>query len=219
VCQGVLQSKTGLFVSDTSLTIDALTQLDQVTDSELVAQAKQDADVFGQLYERYVDKIYNYMYYRTGNHHDAEDLTAKAFYQALTHIDRYVDRGLPFSAWLYRIAHNLVANWYRSRSRRQVITLDEVTASALQHPGDIPEKSLEHQDDHRLLLRLIRRMPEDRQQLVILKFVNQLSNQEIGQIMGRSEGAIKSLYHRTLLALREQWGDERVSDEEFLNGE
>ncbi len=207
----------GLFVSDTSPAIDASTQL-VPSDSELVAQAKQDSAVFGQLYERYVDKIYNYMYYRTGNHYDAEDLTARAFYQALTHIDRYVDRGLPFSAWLYRIAHNLVANWYRSQSRRQVINLDEVTASALRHPGDVPEKSLEHQDDHRLLLRLLRRMPDDRQQLVILKFVNQLSNLEIGQIMGRSEGAIKSLYHRTLLALREQWLKERESDEEFWDG-
>lgn len=208
----------GLFVGDTSPAIDAPIQSNQFDDSELVVQAKQDSNAFGQLYERHVDKIYNYMYYRTGSHYDAEDLTARAFYQALTHIDRYVDRGLPFSAWLYRIAHNLVANWYRAQSRRQVITLDEVTASALQHPGDMPEKSLEHQDDHRLLLRLIRRMPADRQQLVILKFVNQLSNQEIGQIMGRSEGAIKSLYHRTLLALREQWLKERESGEEFLNG-
>ena len=187
---------------------------DTLTESELVSQAQEDPQAFGKLYEIYVDKIYNYMYYRTGNHHDAEDLTAKAFYQALTHIDRYVDRGLPFSAWLYRIAHNLVANWYRARSRRQVITLDELTASAVYHSLDtLPEKELESRDDQRSLLRLIRRMPEDRQQLVILKFVHQLSNQEIGQVMGRSEGAIKSLYHRTLLALREQWATEIASSE------
>ena len=184
------------------------------SESELVSQAKEDPEAFGKLYELYVEKIYNYMYYRTGNHHDAEDLTAKAFYQALTHIDRYVDRGLPFSAWLYRIAHNLVANWYRARSRRKVITLDELTTSTVYHSQDtLPEKELESQDDQRSLLRLIRRMPEDRQQLVILKFVHQLSNQEIGQVMGRSEGAIKSLYHRTLLALREQWAAEKASSE------
>lgn len=205
-------------VSDTSQTRDAVSQPDQVSDAELVARARHDPDAFGQLYERYVDKIYNYMYYRTGSHYDAEDLTAKVFYQALMHVKRYVERGLPFSAWLYRIAHNLVANWYRSKNR-QVINLDEMTASALQHPGEIPEKSFEHQDEQRLLLRLIRRLPEDRQQLVILKFVNQLSNQEIGQIMGRSEGAIKSLYHRTLLTLRELWIQERPSDKEFLPDE
>lgn len=183
---------------------------DTALETELVSQAKSDPEAFGRLYELYVGKIYNYMYYRTGNPHDAEDLTARAFYQALTHIKHYVDRGLPFSAWLYRIAHNLVANWYRARSRRNVITLDEITATALLYHSDAPpDKVLESEDDQRLLLRLIRRMPEERQQLVILKFVEQLSNQEIGQIMGRSEGAIKSLYHRTLLSLREQWDAEQ----------
>lgn len=181
---------------------------------ELVSRARSDPEAFGQLYELYVDRIYNYMYYRTGNHHDAEDLTAKAFYQALTHIGRYVDRGLPFSAWLYRIAHNLVANWYRARSRRKVITLDELATVYHPQTDAPPDRTMELQDDQRLLLRLLRRMPDDRQQLVILKFVQQLSNQEIGQIMGRSEGAIKSLYHRTLLTLREQWEAEKASSEE-----
>ena len=155
-----------------------------------------------RLYERYVDKIYNYVYYRTGNHHDAEDLTAKTFYQALRHIHRYQDRGLPFSAWLYRIAHNLVANWHRDHSRRKVIALDEM---ALVSQSPHPETGLEYQDDERRLLRMLRHQPADRQQLLILKFVEQMSNREIAQIMGRTEGAIKSLYHRTLLALREAW--------------
>jgi RNA polymerase sigma-70 factor (ECF subfamily) len=175
-------------------------------ESELVVRAKEDPEAFGQLYERYVDKIFNYIYYRTGNHHDAEDLTARTFYQALKHVHRYVNRGVPFSAWLYRIAHNLVANWHRDRSRRQVIALDEI---ALTMPRQNPESDLESEDDQRLLMRLIRRMPDDRQQLLILKFVEQMSNQEIAQIMGRSEGAIKSLYHRTLLALREAWVSEK----------
>ena len=172
------------------------------SESELVSRAKEDPEAFGQLYARYVGKIYSYMYYRTGNHHDAEDLTANTFHKALKHMHRYVDRGFPFSAWLYRIAHNLVANWHRDRSRRQVISLDEVTLS-MQRPN--LESALELQDDQRLLLRLIRHMPTDRQQLLILKFVEAMSNRDIAQIMGRSEGAIKSLYHRTLLALREAW--------------
>ena len=133
-------------------------------------------------------------------------LTANTFHKALKHIHRYVDRGYPFSAWLYRIAHNLVANWHRDRSRRQIISLDEIVLSA-QRP--VLDNVLELQDDQRLLLRLIRRMPADRQQLLILKFLESMSNREIAQIMGRSEGAIKSLYHRTLLALREAWSKER----------
>ena len=71
-------------------------------------------------------KIYNYIYYRTGNHHDAEDLTARTFYRALLNMDGYVDRGVPFSAWLYRIAHNLVANWHRDQSRRKIISLEDI---------------------------------------------------------------------------------------------
>jgi RNA polymerase sigma-70 factor (ECF subfamily) len=177
------------------------------TESELVDRAKEDPEAFGQLYERYVDKIYNYVYYRTGNHHDAEDLTAKTFYQALRHIHRYVNRGLPFSAWLYRIAHNLVANWHRDHSRRQVIALDEI---ALVSSKPHPEDTLALEDDQRKLLRMIRHMPEDRQHLLILKFVEQMSNREIAQIMGRSEGAVKSLYHRTLLALRDSWVSEQA---------
>jgi len=180
-----------------------------LSESELVARAKEDPEAFGQLYERYVDKIYSYMYYRTGNHHDAEDLTAKTFYQALKHLHRYVDRGFPFSAWLYRIAHNLMANFHRNRSRRQVIPIDEISLAT--HRA-APENTVELQDDQRLLLRLIRHMPDDRQQLIILKFVELMSNREIAQIMGRSEGAIKSLYHRTLLSLRETWAAEKESE-------
>jgi RNA polymerase sigma-70 factor, ECF subfamily len=175
-------------------------------ESELVSRAKRDPEAFGELYEKYVEKIYSYIYYRTGNHHDAEDLTARTFFRALSHLHRYQDRGLPFSAWLYRIAHNLVANWHRDRSRRQVIALDEI---ALTSPRIDPESRLELEDDQRRLLRLIRHESPDRQQLIILKFVERMSNREIAQIMGRSEGAIKSLYHRTLLALREAWASAR----------
>ncbi len=172
------------------------------SEAELVLRARDDPEVFGQLYELYVNQIYSYVYYRTGNHHDAEDLTAKTFYQALRHIGHYQDRGLPFTAWLYRIAHNLVANWHRDRSRRQIIALDEI-ALISQRPG--PETRMESQDDQRMLMHLIRHLSEERQHLLILKFVEQMSNREIADIMGRTEGAIKSLYHRTLLALRDEW--------------
>ena len=184
-----------------------------LSEKELVSRAKTDPEAFGQLYEQYVDKIYSYMYWRTSNQYDAEDLTAKVFYKALKHIHRYQDRGLPFSAWLYRIAHNLLANWYRDHSRRQVISLDTIAAT-LEHNQEEPEHALALEDDQRLLLRLIRRLADDRQHLLILKFVEKMSNREIGQVLGRSEGAIKSLYHRTLLALRDAWEAEIASSEE-----
>jgi len=176
-----------------------------IKDDEVLSKASQgDLDAFGLLYEQNVDRIFNYIYYRTGNVNDAEDLTARVFQRALHHIRTYTDRGVPFSAWLYRIAHNLVANWHRDRSRRQEIPLHE---APLVSKGDHPESTLVRTQEQEALLRMIRSLPSERQQLLILKFVDHLSNSEIGSIMGRSEGAVKSLYHRTLLSLRDQIGD------------
>lgn len=171
-------------------------------EAELVARAKADPEAFGELYERYVRPIYNYVYYRTGNVQDAEDLTARVFQRASQHLPRYTDRGLPFSAWLYRIAHNAVANWHRDESRRQALPLNGAALTDLH--ADAPEDAWEAQRRQELLLCAIRRLPGERQQLLILKFVEQLSNAEIGLIMNRSEGAVKSLYHRTLQALRDE---------------
>lgn len=171
--------------------------------------SKGDREAFGQLYERYIDRIFNYVYYRTGNIHDAEDLTARVFQRAMNHIHNYTDRGVPFSAWLYRIAHNLVANWHRDRGRRQEIPLSDLPV--VPSKDDRPEASLVRSQEQDALLKLIRQLPPERQTLLILKFVENLSNAEIGKIMGRSEGAVKSLYHRTLLALRDQLGDQNIS--------
>jgi RNA polymerase sigma-70 factor (ECF subfamily) len=112
-----------------------------------------------------------------------------------------VQRGAPFSAWLYRIAHNLVANWHRDHSRRKVVSLEDVNLSPPLREG--PQHLAEQREEENELLAAVRRLPADRQQLLILKFVEEMSNTQIGLVMGRSEGAIKSLYHRTLLSLRE----------------
>lgn len=172
-----------------------------LSDSELVELAKGNKEAFGVLYERYVEKIYKYIFYRTGNHHDAEDLTAGVFFRAMAHIENYTERGVPFQAWLYRIAHNLMANWHRDRGRRKIIPLEDFVNFSL--PFDAPDIQTEDKEEREVLLAAVSRLPEERQQLLTLKFISHLSNAEIGQIMDRTEGAIKSLYHRTLIALRE----------------
>ncbi|MCG2785023.1 MAG: sigma-70 family RNA polymerase sigma factor [Anaerolineae bacterium] len=175
---------------------------EKISEEQVLARASQgDREAFGTLYERYVERIFNYIYYRTGNVDDAEDLTARVFQRAMNHIVNYTDRGVPFSAWLYRIAHNLVANWHRDRSRRQEIPITETPIIAKDTP---PEVSLVQSQEKDALLKLIRGLPSERQTLLILKFVEHLSNAEIGEIMGRSEGAVKSLYHRTLTSLRDE---------------
>lgn len=177
--------------------------MDTSEEAKLVERAKVDNEAFGQLYERYVDRIYSYVYYRMGDPAEAEDLTSKIFFRALQHISNYRDQGVPFSAWLYRIARNLVANWHRDRNRRSIIALDDISHWRL--GSESPELETQFIEDKDSLLQAVRRLPSDRQELLILKFVDRLSNAEIGEIMGRSEGAVKSLYHRTLLVLREDF--------------
>ncbi|MCL4833806.1 MAG: sigma-70 family RNA polymerase sigma factor [Caldilineaceae bacterium] len=181
----------------------------------LVHQAKQDANAFGILYERYVDRIYAYVYNRIHNAQEAEDLTARTFYRALAKLDTYEDRGLPFSAWLYRIAHNLVANHHRDNSRRQFVPFDMLNLAGRRQ--NEPEEVIDREEDHETLWAAIERLPAERRDLLIYKFGNRLSNLEIGELLDKSEGAIKSLYFRTLAALRKElkgyvWGKDEADE-------
>ncbi|MCL4458722.1 MAG: sigma-70 family RNA polymerase sigma factor [Chloroflexi bacterium] len=170
-------------------------------DEILVERAKQDITVFGLLYQRHLHRIYNYVFYRTGNVNDAEDLTAKTFFQALSHLGGYQVRNVPFSAWLFRIAHNLVANWHRDRHRHQTVPLEEMG-----RPGRVAEETstLEEQEQRLAIRAAMAKLPLEHQQLLILKFAERMSNAEIATTMGRSEGAVKAMLHRTLLSLRKE---------------
>jgi RNA polymerase sigma-70 factor, ECF subfamily len=176
------------------------TRYADLPEAKLVELARRDPDAFGELYRRSIERIYTYIYYRTGNAADAEDLTARTFHQALSNMHRYTDQGLPFVAWLYRIAHNLVANHHRSRSRWRTTPLEDV--ELVGKPAENPERAAEVNERKQALWSAIRRQPEDRQRLLILKFTDRLSNEEIGRLMGRTESSIKSLYFRTLKALK-----------------
>ena len=173
--------------------------MDEVEERELIARARHDPEAFGVLYRQYVKRIYNYHYRHTGDPVEAEDLTSRTFYRALRSMGRYRDRDVAFQAWLFRIAHNLVVNWYRDQSRRKTVPL-EVEDLLANHEG--PEASVEGRERREALLQAIERLPEERKTLLVLKFTEHLSNTEIGAVLGKSEGAIKSLYHRTLISLR-----------------
>ena len=166
----------------------------------LVERARMEPAAFGQLYERYVDRIYSYIYYRVGNVQDAEDLTARTFYRALDKLNTYEDRGLPFSAWLFRIAHNLVANWHRDRSKRRFLPIEKLWWQS--EDRVTPQEQVEQEEEQRDLWAAINRLPEERRNLLLYKVNTTLSNLEIGEMMNKSESAIKSLYFRTLAALR-----------------
>jgi RNA polymerase sigma-70 factor (ECF subfamily) len=175
---------------------------EQNSDEAVLALAVQgDQESFGLLYERYVGRIYNYVYYRTGNHHDAEDLTARVFFRAIRSIRTFQDRGLPISAWLYRIAHNLVANWHRDKSRRPEILLDD--GLSFHHPQSIPKQPCCRLRRERLM-RIIRKLPKT-SAIGNLKFVDHLPPSD-NQIMGRTGGVSKAcitafLFKRRLVEL------------------
>lgn len=173
-------------------------------DDELVQKAQQDREAFGALYERYVDRIYRYLYYRTNSPADAEDLTARVFFQALSHLEDFEQRDVSFAAWLFTIAHNLVANYHRDRSRRPTAPLESAGEPAAPSPfaSDVVQSVRD----------AIGALPPERQHLILLKYVEEMTNAQIAQLMGRSEGAIKSLLRRTLAALRREL--ERHSDEQ-----
>ena len=176
-------------------------------DEVLDRAIKGDEAAFSVLYQENVKKIYNYIYYRTGNVGDAEDLTARVFQRALKHITRYKKTNVPFSAWLYRIAHNLVANWHRDNKRRKEVPIEDHIH--IQSKSNNPNHEIEKKQEIEFLLSAVHCLPSDRQMVLILKYVEDLSNKEIGEIMGKSEGAIKSLYHRTLLDLRGIFSDQK----------
>ncbi|HAX23704.1 MAG TPA: hypothetical protein DCX80_01535 [Chloroflexi bacterium] len=167
----------------------------------LVAAAKRDPREFGALYERYVDRIYRYAYRRVGTHHEAEDITAQTFQQALQALPGYEWRGLPFGAWLFRIAGNIINRRGRTGGR-EVLVEDVTVFSSYEESDDDPADQVWRSEQAEELAVMISKLPPDQQRVLVLKFSHGMKNREIGDLMGRSEGAIKQLVHRALVALR-----------------
>ncbi len=169
----------------------------QEQERRLVEEARANPVAFGTLYERHVDAIYAYALHRVRDSTAAEDVVSETFHRALENLDRYEWRGVPFSAWLYRIASNVIAARYR---REPAGPLDEV--SDLHDDDDGPEQSLIIGERRKELLTAVAGLPSDQQQVVILRYGQDLRNKEIAHIMGRSEGAVKQLLHRAIHGLQ-----------------
>jgi RNA polymerase sigma-70 factor, ECF subfamily len=155
---------------------------------------KQDQLAFAQLYDRYVSKIYKYIYYRVGGWTEAEDLTAQVFlkaWEAITHY-RWTER--PFAAWLYRIAHNLVVDYFRAH--QETVPLDEIFF--VEEPNMRPDEIVQQHLSSEMFRRMLRRLTVDQQQVILLRFVEGYNTAETAHIMGKTEGAVRTLQHRAL---------------------
>ena len=166
-----------------------------------------DAQAFSRLYEEYFEKIYRYIMIRVGSRVDAEDLTEQVFLKVLESIASFKWRGVPFSAWLFRIARNVVIDHLR-KAKKGSLPLSE-SASGGVDPALLAEKRL---DIEQLNLAL-EKLTQAQREVVALRFAAGLSTAETGRALGKSEGAVKALQHSALVALRKrlaQWqGDEQ----------
>jgi RNA polymerase sigma-70 factor (ECF subfamily) len=185
------QKQTASGAADSTERIRALVELAQ----------RGERDALEELYLIHFDRIYSYLHVSVGNRHDAEDLTTQTFLRMLESIGKFRWRSAPFSAWLFRIAHNLAMDHFRARRRWQ--PEEEVP----EPPGDA-EPSAELQAMKSIgresMLQMIERLSPEQQQVLTLKFVFSFTNADVATILGKTEGAIKSLQHRALVSLEKQ---------------
>jgi RNA polymerase sigma-70 factor (ECF subfamily) len=182
---------------------NALSAPTQATDLRRLVGLAQDGDreALEALYLLHFDRIYSYLHLSVGNRHDAEDLTTQTFLKMLEAIGRFRWRSAPFSAWLFRIAHNLAMDHFRASKRWQ--PEEEVPEPDGAQGSSAEEEALQSMG-RKSMLRLIEDLSNEQQQVLTLKFVFNFSNGEAATILGKTEGAVKSLQHRALASLQKR---------------
>jgi len=167
-------------------------------EESLVRRAQQrDQEAFAQLYEEHFDRIYRYVTLRIGDEMEAEDLTQQVFLNALRSISSFRWKGIPFSAWLFRIARNQAVDYLRKK-KRTAAPLDESLASS----GDSPQLAAERKLDIERLLSATKQLTEAQREVISLRFTSELSIAQVAEVMGKSQGAVKALQHSAIVALR-----------------
>lgn len=163
----------------------------------LIERAQRDPRCFADLYRLHFDRVYAYVARRVMTRSDAQDLTAEVFQQALAHLGRFEWRGVPFAAWLYRIAANAVADHRQHTARRHNV------------PAEPESEGKEHESVERCasLYGAVRELPADQRRVIEMRFAEDRSIAEIAQVLGRSEGAVKQLQFRALANLRARLDD------------
>ncbi len=168
-------------------------------EKDIVERAKKgDQNAFAQIYEEYFDRIYRYIAVRMGDRTEAEDLTEQVFLNTLESIGSFKWKGTPFSAWLFRIAHNQVVDYHRKMSKRQNLPLDDAIVDGGMDTASAAELNLKMGE----LKIAIGKLTDLQRQVVLLRFTSGLSITETAKSMGKSDGAVKALQHSAVAALR-----------------
>lgn len=183
----------------------------QAKEKKLVLRAQNgDAEAFGALYSWYLDAIYRYVYFRVNTTETAEDLTEEVFVRAWEALPTYEVRKYPFKSWLYRIAHNLIID---HRRKQRPVTVEDEVLQAVASPLHLPEDIVVRFQHNEALTRAVRRLDEEEQQVVILRFVEGLSHREVAEIIGKSEEASRVIQYRAIQRLQRYMTDREDSDE------
>jgi len=174
-------------------------------DSIVLSAQQGQTEAFEKLYNAFVDQIYRYTYYRVGRE-DALDLTETVFLKVWENIKSYKTGRKYFSAWIYRIAHNIVVDHYRLNKETVELSYDVPDTDRESNPLRLAEQSLSND----VLMKAVSKLKKKYQQVIILKYINELDNREIAQIMRRSEGSLRILKFRALRALRQIMEDMNI---------
>ena len=168
-------------------------------EESLVRRAQQrDEEAFAQLYEAHFDKIYRYVAFKIGNKTEAEDMTQQVFLNALQSISSFKWRGILFSAWLFRIAHNQVVDYLRKKTKQATAPLGESLVSN----DSNPQLMAEHKLDIEQLVSATKRLTRAQREVISLRFAGELPIAQVAKVMGRSQGAVKALQRSAIVALR-----------------
>jgi RNA polymerase sigma-70 factor, ECF subfamily len=175
----------------------------QVQDERvLVERAQQnDQEAFAELYEKYFDKIYRYIVFKIGDKFEAEDMTQQVFLKALRSIQSFKWQEVPFSAWLYRIAHNQIVDHLRRNTRRSTSQLEETITDCTGSEAN-PQQLVEARLDMEELVTAAKKLTSAQYEVIALRFSSDLPIAEVARLMGKSPGAVKALQHSAILALR-----------------
>jgi RNA polymerase sigma-70 factor (ECF subfamily) len=167
-------------------------------DRQLIDRVRKgDQDATRTLYERYFDRIYNYVYARLGRAEDAEDLAIDTMTRSLTRLDLFQDQGVAFSSWVYRIAHNATVDHYRRHGKVTLVPLENATLAESADPSELVVEQLSNEE----LRAALRDLTDDQQQVLILRFFQDLTAAQVAAIMRKSVGAVQALQHRALGSL------------------
>jgi len=162
----------------------------------LIEAAQKDPARFADLYELHFERVYAYIVRRVRDRAETEDLTGEVFHQALANLKRFEWRGIPFAAWLFRIAANLISDRWQ-HSRREIVDDSAVISTAKVEPAEI-----EAVEKRATLFRLVETLPPEQRRVVVLRFAEQKSIQQVAREIGKTEGAVKQLQFRALTNLR-----------------